>query len=461
MIRLDRAPGFPLLLPEPGKIHAFLQEMCADFHTLFFRSRFAQRTTRAGQRRPLNRPQQVSVLIGGNNPESLVQAGSVPGRQHAILAYHLAHHILKAGAWFPAQPGFGFRGVAQQRFHLCGAEIAGIHPNHDIAGLYAGGAGGEAHSCKYLRQSRYVHLLHSACFVRAGVFPPQSNAQFRRGYFDEPAHGILSAGGDDEIFGLVLLQHEPLHFHIVTRVSPVAQCVEVAQMQTVVQPERQPCQSASDFAGDKGFTPDRRFVVEEDAVAGIHIIRFPIIYCNPISVQFGARIGRTGIERRCFRLGNFPHQAVQFGSGSLIETGFVFQTENAYGFQQAQRAQTIHVGGIHRRIEGNLHVTLGREVINFIRLHFLNNADEICGVCQVAVMQYKTPILGIGGLVEMIDALGVEEGRAPLDAVHFIAFVQQQFGQIGSVLTGDTGDDRFFHRKPYNKIRNILQLYNN
>lgn len=447
MIRLDRAPGFPLLLPKPGKIHAFLQEMCADFHTLFFRSRFAQRTTRAGQRRPLNRPQQASVLISRNNPESLVQAGSVPGRQHAILAYHLAHHILKAGAWFPAQPGFGFRGVAQQRFHLCGAEIAGIHPDNDIAGVYADGAGGEAHCRKYLRQSRPVHLLHSACFVRAGVFPTQRDAQFRRSYFDESAHGILSAGGDDEIFGLVLLQHEPLHFHIVPRVSPVAQRAEIAQMQTVVQPERQPRQSAGDFAGDKGFAPDRGFVVEENAVAGIHVIRFSIIYCDPIGVQLGAGIRRTGIERRCFRLGNFPHQAVQFGSGSLIETGFVFQTENAYGFQQAQRAQTIHVGGIHRRIKGNLHMTLGREIIDFIRPHFLNNADKIRGVGQIAVMQYKTPIIGIRGLVEVIDALGVEQGRAPLDAVHFITFVQQQFCQIGSVLSGDTGDDRFFHGK--------------
>ncbi len=42
--------------------------------------------------------------------------------------------------------------------------------------------------------------------------------------------------------------------------------------------------------------------------------------------------------------------------------------------------------------------------------------------------------------IEMIDALGVERGRAALDAVHDVAFRQQQFGEIGAVLTGDAGD---------------------
>jgi hypothetical protein len=42
-------------------------------------------------------------------------------------------------------------------------------------------------------------------------------------------------------------------------------------------------------------------------------------------------------------------------------------------------------------------------------------------------------------LVEVIDMVGIKERRAPLDAVHLIAFVQKQFGQISAVLIGDPG----------------------
>jgi len=34
----------------------------------------------------------------------------------------------------------------------------------------------------------------------------------------------------------------------------------------------------------------------------------------------------------------------------------------------------------------------------------------------------------------------VEQGAAPLDAVDFIVLGEQQFGQAGSVLPGDSGD---------------------
>ena len=46
---------------------------------------------------------------------------------------------------------------------------------------------------------------------------------------------VLLAGGDHEVFGLVLLQHQPLHLDIVARVAPVALCVEVAEIEAVLQ----------------------------------------------------------------------------------------------------------------------------------------------------------------------------------------------------------------------------------
>ena len=42
-------------------------------------------------------------------------------------------------------------------------------------------------------------------------------------------------------------------------------------------------------------------------------------------------------------------------------------------------------------------------------------------------------------LVEVLDAGGVERGRAPLHSVHHIVLGQQQLGQIGAVLAGHAG----------------------
>jgi hypothetical protein len=47
----------------------------------------------------------------------------------------------------------------------------------------------------------------------------------------------------------------------------------------------------------------------------------------------------------------------------------------------------------------------------------------------------------VGVLIEVVDAVGVEQAGAALDAVHFVALVQQEFRQVGAVLAGDAGDE--------------------
>jgi hypothetical protein len=44
-------------------------------------------------------------------------------------------------------------------------------------------------------------------------------------------------------------------------------------------------------------------------------------------------------------------------------------------------------------------------------------------------------------LVQVVDAVGVEERGAALDAVDFVALAQQEFGKVGAVLAGDAGDE--------------------
>jgi|APEBP8051072433_1049376.scaffolds.fasta_scaffold00708_14 hypothetical protein len=46
-----------------------------------------------------------------------------------------------------------------------------------------------------------------------------------------------------------------------------------------------------------------------------------------------------------------------------------------------------------------------------------------------------------GSLIQMVDAVGVEQRRAPLDAVHDVALPQQELGEVGAVLAGEAGDE--------------------
>ena len=60
-------------------------------------------------------------------------------------------------------------------------------------------------------------------------------------------------------------------------------------------------------------------------------------------------------------------------------------------------------------------------------------------------MQHEATIGLVWVLVQVVDSLRVE-GRGPaLDAVHFVALLEQEFCQVGAVLAGDAGDQSLLH----------------
>ena len=140
----------------------------------------------------------------------------------------------------------------------------------------------------------------------------------------------------------------------------------------------------------------------------------------------------------------FLHQAVQLGSGCLVKAGFFLQPQDANGFQQPQRAHGINVGGVFRQLEAHRHMALGTQVVDFVGLGLLDNPDQVGAVAQVAVMQHKVAVVHARVLVDMVDTRGVEQAGAPLDAVHHVAFGEQEFSQIGAILASDAGDQGDF-----------------
>ena len=88
-------------------------------------------------------------------------------------------------------------------------------------------------------------------------------------------------------------------------------------------------------------------------------------------------------------------------------------------------------------------MALGGEIVDLVGLDFLHDVRENAGVGQIAVVQEEVAAGDMRILIKMIDAIRIEQRRAALDAVHFVAFFQQELREVGSILSGDAGDEGF------------------
>jgi hypothetical protein len=66
-------------------------------------------------------------------------------------------------------------------------------------------------------------------------------------------------------------------------------------------------------------------------------------------------------------------------------------------------------------------------------------------------MKNESSVPDMWVLVKMVDAIGVEQRAAPLDAMDGVAFAKQKLGQIGSILPCNAGDQSHsFQMNPCN-----------
>ena len=108
------------------------------------------------------------------------------------------------------------------------------------------------------------------------------------------------------------------------------------------------------------------------------------------------------------RCGDLLRHAVKLRGRRLIKPDFVFDPKDADGFEQAQRAERVGIRRVFGRFERDPHMALGGEIVDFRRLNFLDNANEIGRIRHVAIMQKEPDAGTVRVLVQMIDARGVE-----------------------------------------------------
>ena len=125
----------------------------------------------------------------------------------------------------------------------------------------------------------------------------------------------------------------------------------------------------------------------------MHPVGFAIIDRDPIGVELGGGVGRARIEGRRLALRDRLHFAIELGRRGLIETRLRAEIENADRLEKAKRAERVGIGGIFRRLEAHLDMALRGEIVDFVGLHFLDDADQIRRIRQIAVMQEKIAVL--------------------------------------------------------------------
>ena len=248
--------------------------------------------------------------------------------------------------------------------------------------------------------------------------------------------GVLYAGCDHEVFGLIVLQNEPHAFHVVLGVAPVAEAVEVAEVQAILLALGNAGCGERNLAGHEGFATAFGFMVKEDAGAAEHVVGFAVFLDDPEAVKLSDCVRAVRVERGILVLRDFFDLAVEFACRSLINTAGLFEVVGTHSFKHSEDACSINVGSEFRRVERDLHMALGREVIDFSRLDLAHNLHEAHGVAHVGVVQVE-----IRPAFEVGDAFTVVHRRAANDAVDFIALGEEKFRKVGAVLTGDACDE--------------------
>ena len=255
-----------------------------------------------------------------------------------------------------------------------------------------------------------------ALFVDAFAFPAEFNAcvveRERRKFTD----GVLNAGRDNEVFGLVVLQNEPHAFHVVLGVAPVAEAVEVAEVQAILLALGNAGCGKRNLAGHECFAAAFGFVVKEDAGAAEHVVSFAVFLDDPETIELGDCVGAVRVERSVLVLRYFFDLAVEFACRGLVNAAGLFEVVGTDGFQYAENASSINVGGKFRGVKRDLHVALGSKVIDFGRLDLAHNFHEAHGVAHVGVVQMEVRLS-----LEVGNTFAVVHRRTADDAVDFVA----------------------------------------
>ena len=181
-----------------------------------------------------------------------------------VLLDHFLDQIIERGAELPPELLLRLRGVAEEEFHLSGAEIPRVDLDED-PGLV-------------------VCVNSNLIDGTPGSLPLYGGTHEGERLLHHLTYGVRLPCGKDVVIRLVLLQHAPHALDVVLGVAPIALGIDVAQVQALVDALVYPSDGGGDLAGDEGAAATGTLVVEENAVCQVHTVRLAVVDQDPESV---------------------------------------------------------------------------------------------------------------------------------------------------------------------------------
>lgn len=159
--------------------------------------------------------------------------------------------------------------------------------------------------------------------------------------------------------------------------APVTLRVKVAKVQTRLLPKADVSDGTGNLARHEGASTTRALVVEEDAIASVHVVGLTVVFRDPECIKLGDTVGAARVKRSVFVLGDGLNQSVKLRSRGLVESYVVLDAAGAYGIEKAQGTERIDVTSIFRHVEGDLYVRLRTEIVDFGWLDLRDDVYEI------------------------------------------------------------------------------------
>ena len=202
-------------------------------------------------------------------------------------------------------------------------------------------------------------------------------------------HEILDrvgdAGRDHVVVGLVLLQHQPHRADVVAGEAPVATGVEVAEEQSLVEPERDPGRAVRHLAGQEVERAPRRLVVVEDAGRRVEPVPAPVRADDEERVRLRRPVRGQRRDGRVLGLRRLERLPEDLARRGLVDPRLGHDAANR--LQQRGRPDGGELGRQHRLLPGHRDEGGRREVVDLVRLRGLERLDERALVQQVGLHQ--------------------------------------------------------------------------
>ena len=128
-----------------------------------------------------------------------------------------------------------------------------------------------------------------------------------------------------------------IHGHYAEKITmtPVTLRIEVAEIQARLLPKADVRDSPGNFSRHEGPSTTGALVVEENAIASVHVVGLAIVFGDPESIKLCDTVRAARVERGILVLRDGLNQSVKLGSRGLVEPHVALKATCAYGIEQA------------------------------------------------------------------------------------------------------------------------------